>query len=124
MRLTLTLKGQKLLNCGISLERTFLLRAWTPWRGSSTRKRNHFCAAYLSMCEGYVHAQICTVKPTYGPWFAIVSQKINRLGSVCERRICPVPLVHNSEGVVHIQRVAQTQGRQYLVYFLRFLPPC
>ncbi len=52
----------------------------------------------------------------YGPWLAILSQEINSLGSVGERQICPVPLAHMSEGVVQIRLVAQTQGRQYLVY--------
>ncbi len=57
----------------------------------------------------------------YGPSLATLSQEINRLGSVGERRICPVPSAYMPEGVVQIQLVAQTQGWPCLVYLLRFL---
>jgi hypothetical protein len=54
-----------------------------------------------------------------GPWLAILSQEINRLGSVWIR---PVPSGHMSraKGIVQIRLVAQTQGQQYLGYLLRF----
>jgi hypothetical protein len=46
----------------------------------------------------------------YGPCLATLSQEINRLGSVGERRICSVPSAYMPEGVVQIRVVAQTQG--------------
>jgi hypothetical protein len=70
---------------------------------------------------GYFMIKSALSSQQYGPWLAILSKEINSLGSVGERRVCPVPSAHMSEGVVQIRLVAQTQGRPYLFYLLLFL---